>query len=121
MEHKLVLDVLDAKGARRWRNWGARALTCAVSRGRDLNNQAVVVMKVMPKIDRLQCGALPDESRFEKPEIGPFRETAGCAHFGWKLKKIFPLPSASSEPENVLILLRKIQAKLDNPRVPGEG
>jgi hypothetical protein len=29
-----------------------------------------------------------------------------CAHFGRKLQKIFPLPSNSSEPENVLILIR---------------
>jgi hypothetical protein len=72
--------------------------------------------------DRFQRGALaPDESKFEKLEFGPFRETAVCAHFGWKLQKIFPLPPGSSEPENVRILLRKIHAKLDNPPVPGEG
>ncbi|MGI8569897.1 MAG: hypothetical protein ACR2KT_12955 [Methylocella sp.] len=79
-------------------------------------------MKLTPEKYRFQRGALaPDESRFEKPEIGPFRETAVCAQFGWKLQKIFPLPPGSSEPENVRILLRKIQAKLDRPPVPGDG
>ncbi|MDQ6702902.1 MAG: hypothetical protein M3Z96_07275 [Pseudomonadota bacterium] len=77
-------------------------------------------MKLTPENDRFQGGALaPDESKFEKFEIGPFRDTAVCAHFGRKLQKIFPLPSGSSEPENVRILLRKIQAKLDKPPVPG--
>ncbi|MGH6853774.1 MAG: hypothetical protein ACREDJ_11400, partial [Methylocella sp.] len=69
--------------------------------------------------DRFQGGALvPDESKFEKPEVGPFRDTAVCALFGRKLQKIFPLPSNSSEPEIVGMLLRKIQAKLDKPPVP---
>ncbi|MGH6867961.1 MAG: hypothetical protein ACREDA_03600 [Methylocella sp.] len=79
-------------------------------------------MKLMPGNDRFGGDALtPEESKFEKPEIGPFRETAVCAHFGRKLQKIFPLPSGSSEPEIVRILLRKIQAKLDRPPVPGDG
>ncbi|MGC2222582.1 MAG: hypothetical protein WA624_09540 [Methylocella sp.] len=63
----------------------------------------------------------PGESRFEKPEFGDFRETALRAHFGWKLQKIFPVPSGGSEPEIVRILLRKIQSKLDKPPVPGGG
>jgi hypothetical protein len=79
-------------------------------------------MKLTPENDRFHGGAVaPDESKFENPEIGPFRETAVCAHFGRKLQKIFPLPSNTSEPENVGILLRKIQAKLDKPPVPGNG
>jgi hypothetical protein len=83
---------------------------------------SVFGMKLTPKNDRFQGDALaPNESKFEKPEIGPFRETAVCAHFGRKLQKIFPLPSNSSEPENVRILLRKIQAKLDKPPVAGDG
>ena len=65
-------------------------------------------------------GLASDESKFEKPEIGSLRETKVCAHFGRKLQKIFPLPCNSSEPENVRILLRKIQAKLDNSPVPGD-
>jgi hypothetical protein len=86
------------------------------------NNQAVFGMKLTPKNDRFRGDALaPDESKFEKPEIGPFRGTAVCAHFGRKLQKIFPLPSNNSEPENVRILLRKIQAKLDKPPVAGDG
>jgi hypothetical protein len=79
-------------------------------------------MKLTPENVRFQCGALaPDESKFEKLEIGPFRETAACALFGWKLQKIFPLPSNSSEPEDVRILMREIRAKLDKPPVPGIG
>ena len=62
----------------------------------------------------------PDESKFENPLIGFFPETTVRAHFGRKLQKIFPLPCNSSEPENVRILLRKIQAKLDNSPVPGD-
>lgn len=79
-------------------------------------------MKLTARNGRFEGDALaPDESKFEKPEIGPFRETAVCAHFGRKLQKIFPLPSNSSEPEIVRILLRKIQAKLDKPPGPGDG
>ncbi len=83
------------------------------------NNQAVFGMKLTPKNDQGDALA-PDESKSEKPEIGPFRETAVCAHFGRNLQKIFPLPSNSSEPEKVRIL-RKIQAKLDKPPVAGDG
>jgi hypothetical protein len=129
-EQKLALDVLGVKGAGRWRNWGVRAgnprdrmagARCR-ERVREPNTQAVVGMNLTPENDRFQGGALaPDESRFEKPEIGDFRETALCAHFGWKLQKIFPVQSGGFEPEIVRILLRKIQAKLDKPPVPGDG
>ena len=79
-------------------------------------------MKLTPENNRFQGDALaPDESKFEKPETWPFRETTVCAHFGRKLQKIFPLPSNSSEPENVRILLRKIHAKLDKQPLPGDG
>jgi hypothetical protein len=79
-------------------------------------------MKLTPENNRFQGDALaPDESKFEKPEIGPFREMTLCAHFGRKLQKIFPLPPNSSEPENVRILLWKIQAKLDKPLVRRDG
>jgi hypothetical protein len=91
-------------------------------RVREPNNQAVFGMKFMVENDCFQGGALaPDESKFEKAEIGSLRETKVCAHFGRKLQKIFPLPSNSSEPENVRILLRKIQAKLDKLLVPEDG
>ena len=84
-------------------------------RVREPTNQAVFGMKLMAENGHFQGDALaPDESKFEKPEIGFFREATVCAHFGRKLQKIFPLPCNSSEPENVRILLRKIQAKLDN-------
>jgi hypothetical protein len=70
-------------------------------------------MKLTLDNGRFHGGDLaPDDSKFEKPEIGPFREPV-CAHFGRKLQKIFPLPSTSSEPENVRLLLGKIEAKLD--------
>jgi len=76
----------------------------------------------MSKIDQFTGGALaPDESKFEKPEVGPFGETAARAHFGRKLQQIFALPSNGSEPENILTLLRKIEAKFDTPPVPGDG
>ncbi|MGH6834547.1 MAG: hypothetical protein ACREC9_03155 [Methylocella sp.] len=79
-------------------------------------------MKLTPRNDRFEGDALaPDESKFEKLEFGTFCETAVCAHFGRRLQKIFPLPSGSSEPEIVRILLRKIQARLDKPPVPGDG
>ncbi len=79
-------------------------------------------MKLTPGTDCFEGAALaPDESRFESPGIGSFRRTTVCAHFGRKLQKIFPLPSNCSEPENVRILLQKIQAKLDKPPVPGQG
>ncbi|MGA7385622.1 MAG: hypothetical protein WBW81_13300 [Methylocella sp.] len=61
------------------------------------------------------------ESKFEKLEAGPFGKTAVRAQFGRKLQQIFPLPSDSSEPENVRTLLCKIQAKLEKPPVPGDG
>jgi hypothetical protein len=78
-------------------------------------------MKLTPENDCFQGDTLaPGESKFEKPEIGSFREATVRAHFGRKLQKIFPLPANSSEPENVRILLRKIQAKLDKPPVPGD-
>jgi len=85
------------------------------------NNRSVFGMKIMAEKGRFQGGTMaPDESKFEKPLIGSFRETTVRAHFGRKLQKIFPLPCNSSEPENVRILLRKIQAKLDKPPVPGD-
>lgn len=91
------------------------------ARVREPNNQVVVGMNLTPDYHRFQDGALaPDESRFEKLEIGPLPETAVCAHFSRKLQKIFPLPSGSSEPENVRLLLRKIRAKLDKLPVPGD-
>jgi len=78
-------------------------------------------MKFTQENDRFQGDTLaPEESKFEKPEIWPFRETTVCAHFGRKLQKIFPLPSNGSEPENVRVLLRTIQAKLDKPPLPGD-
>jgi hypothetical protein len=89
---------------------------------REPNNQAGFEMKLTPENGRFRDGAVaPDESKFEKPEIGPFREPMVRAHFGRKLQKIFPLPSTSSEPENVRILLHKIRTELDRPHLPGDG
>jgi hypothetical protein len=103
--------------------WPANCEFAMEARGfavREPNNQAVFGMKMMAGNDRFQGdGLAPEESRFEKLEIGSSRATTVCAHFGRKLQKTFPLPS-NSEPENVRILLRKIQAKLDKPPVPGD-
>ena len=77
-------------------------------------------MRLTPTNDRFLGDAMaPDESKFEKLEIGCFRETPVRAHFGRNLQKIFPLPATGSEPENVRVLLQKIQARLDKP--PGSG
>ena len=79
-------------------------------------------MKLTSEKDRFHGGVMAQgESKFEKPEIGPFREPMARAHFGRKLQKIFPLPSTSSEPENVRILLHKIRTKLDRTPLPGDG
>jgi hypothetical protein len=53
------------------------------------------------------------ESRFEKADIGPFAEPSVQAHFGRTLKKIFPFSPAHSEPNEMHILLQKIQANLE--------
>jgi len=69
-------------------------------RVREPTNQAVFGMKLMAENGHFQGDALAsDESKFEKPEIGFFREATVCAHFGRKLQKIFPLPCNSSEPK----------------------
>jgi hypothetical protein len=76
----------------------------------------------LTKNDRFLGDAVaPDESKFEKLEIGCFRETTACAHFGRNLQKIFPLPATGSEPENVRALLQKIQARVDKPPGSGDG
>jgi hypothetical protein len=84
--------------------------------------KAVFGMEIMAENGRFQGDGLAShESKFEKSEIGSLRDTRVCAHFGRKLQKIFPLPSNSSEPETVRILLRKIHAKLDKLLVPEDG
>jgi hypothetical protein len=52
------------------------------------------------------------ESRLEKADIGLFPEPSIQAH-GRTLKKLFPLPPEHSEPNEMHILLQKIQAKLE--------
>ena len=70
-------------------------------------------MKSTSEAERFRgCALAMNESKFEQPDIGPFCETAVRAHFGKKLEKLFPLPPENSEPENIRLLLRKIQAKL---------
>jgi hypothetical protein len=77
-------------------------------------------MKLTPEKNGFRDGTfVPDESKFEKPEFWPFGETVARGYFGRKLQQVFPLPSNSSEPEDVRILLRKIRAKFDKP--PGDG
>jgi hypothetical protein len=52
------------------------------------------------------------ESRFEKADIGLLAEPSIQARFGRTLKKLFPLPPEHSEPNEMHILLQKIQGKL---------
>jgi hypothetical protein len=53
------------------------------------------------------------ESRFEKVDTGTFAERSVQAQFGRSLRKLYPLPPVHSEPNEVHILLQKIQAKLE--------
>jgi hypothetical protein len=53
------------------------------------------------------------ESRFEKADIGLLVEPIEV-RFGRTLKKLFPLPPEQSEPNEMHILLQKIQAKLND-------
>ena len=53
------------------------------------------------------------ESRFKKADTGPFAEPSIRAHFGRTLKKIFPFSPDHSEPNEIHILLQKVQAKLE--------
>jgi hypothetical protein len=78
-------------------------------------------MKSKLKRDRFLGGAMgPGESRFETFEPGPALERASYAHFGPKLRMIFPLPPESSEPEDVRILLSEIQIRLSKVS-PGDS
>ena len=52
------------------------------------------------------------ESRFEKADIGLLVEPSTEVRFGRTLKKLFTLPPEQSEPNEMHILLQKIQAKL---------
>jgi hypothetical protein len=71
-------------------------------------------MKSLLKRDRFSgVGAAPEASRFETFEHGTFFKTSAYADIGRKLQKVFPLPPESSEPEEVRVLLRQIQAKLN--------
>jgi hypothetical protein len=63
--------------------------------------------------EHFRVGALAaNESKFERPDIGSFCEAAVRAQFGRKLEGLFPLPPENSEPENIRLMLRKMQAKL---------
>jgi hypothetical protein len=53
------------------------------------------------------------ESRLEKADSGLYPEPSIQAHFGRALKKLFPLPPEHSEPNEMHIVLQKIQAKLE--------
>ena len=75
-------------------------------------------MKSISQNVHLPSGTVaPEESRFEKLETGPFFDTGACAHFRRKLQKIFPLPPENSEPEDLRVLVNKIQAKLNSSAV----
>jgi hypothetical protein len=71
-------------------------------------------MKPNPKAQGFfDCPFARCESRFEKADVGPFAEPSIQTHFGRTLKKLFPLPREYSEPNEMHILLQKIQAKLE--------
>jgi hypothetical protein len=61
-------------------------------------------------------GAAAFQSRFEQPEIGPFREPLIRAQLGGRLQKLFPPLPESSTPEHVRCLLQKMQEILATPR-----
>jgi hypothetical protein len=61
-------------------------------------------------------GAAAIQSRFEQPEIGPFREPLIRAQLGGRLQKLFPPLPESSSPEQVRCLLQKIQEIFAAPR-----
>ncbi|HUB64814.1 MAG TPA: hypothetical protein VL996_10300 [Methylocella sp.] len=85
----------------------------------DNSMQQSFAMKAISRNDPFSGGAgAPGESRFEKADVGAFFETAAYAHFGRKLQKIYPVPPDSSAPEEVRILLKMIQAKLNNFPLP---
>jgi len=54
-------------------------------------------------------GSAANQSRFEQPEIGPFREPQIRAQLGGRLQKLFPPLPESSTPEHVRCLLQKMQ------------
>jgi hypothetical protein len=85
----------------------------------DNTNQQLPTMKVTSSHSCFPGGAaLPEESRFEKFEAGRFVETVGYAHLGQKLRTMFPLPSESSGPEDLRLLVRKLEATLGKFPVP---
>ena len=61
-------------------------------------------------------GAAAIQSRFEQPEIGPFREPLIRAQLGGRLQKLFPPLPESSTPEHVRCLLQKMQDIFAAPR-----
>jgi hypothetical protein len=78
--------------------------------------------KLVPESKDFPIGALASsESRFEQPDTGPFCSNGVRAYFGRKLQRLYPLPPDSSEPANVRKLLRRIEAELEKPPVPGNG
>jgi hypothetical protein len=66
-------------------------------------------MKPNPKAQ----GLSDSESRLEKADIGLLAEPSIQARFGRTLKKLFPLPPEYSEPNEMHILLQKIQGKFE--------
>lgn len=57
---------------------------------------------------------LLSESKFETLETVHFGENPFPTQFGGKLRRIFVLPDAQSEPESIRILMRQIEVKLDD-------
>lgn len=79
-------------------NGGIVSMAAGVSNSR--TNKLSFAMKTNSNHDYFLGGSVaPKESRFEQAEIGRAPETDIFGHFGPKLKKVFPLPVATSESD----------------------
>lgn len=104
-----------------WRRGrGARAMAKPPTRPA-LEKRAAVQMKSTAETHLSQGAAAPEDSRFEQFNMEAFSETSACAYFGRKLQKLFPLPAENSEPDDLRLLLRAMQAKLDESPVAAVG
>jgi hypothetical protein len=125
-ERKRAPEVLGWRGRSRGKSGARKRRNCGHGARSSLRLDGIPIkqsftMKSKLKRDRFLGGAMgPGESRFETFEPGPALERASYAHFGPKLRMIFPLPSESSEPEDVRILLSEIQARLSKVS-PGDS
>jgi hypothetical protein len=50
--------------------------------------------------------------RFEKPEAELLGTPTMCVQFGSRLRRVFELPCAETQPDQFQVLLQRIEAKL---------